>query len=68
MERPAEFPDKTFDACSCARILRLIGWFQLFKRRRALDRGRSASREIFRATPSFVSWISIELKKIKINN
>lgn len=58
IDRPAEFPDKTFDACSLPRILRLIGWFQLLSNRLARVRGTNASNDNLRITPSRVSGIS----------
>lgn len=58
IERPVELPERTLEACSWARILRLAGWFQLLRRRRARERGKRARRDSFRLTPSGVSGMS----------
>lgn len=59
IERPAEFPDKTLDACSMLRIRNEIGCCQLFKRRRALVRGSNESNASFLLMPSSVSLMSL---------
>jgi len=58
IDRPAEFPDKTFDECSIPRILKLIGCDQLLSRRLALVLGSKDNKSNFLATPSSVSGMS----------
>lgn len=65
IDRPAEFPERTFAAWSLPRILKLIGWFQLLRTRRARVRGKSESKESLRAIPSSSSGMSMNILIVK---
>lgn len=63
IDRPAEFPDNTFDECSMPRILKLIGCDQLLRSLLALVLGSNDNKSNFLATPSFVSGMSEKMNK-----